>query len=1063
MSKPIFDFYDIESLQNVFTLANFVEYENHVQIFYLVDDTYPILPADIETFKTACTQKIYEKNKNFNGTVSYHDLHDMYENILLAQTFGLSDSKIINNPKQESSYPDYLRIICDSDEDYDIDKHPFLAGYNSNHYDTSMLAMYFHEIFQTGMNTPENPTGFIFTPTKASIMRMYNDDMFLPRFKNSKGNMESYLTVRRTGPGQFTEPDYSDKRWKIRKNMMLSGRHIDIARLNEKQQKVALKRILGMLGFQILESDKLKPGQNEITTFEQLLELIAYNVSDVVNLAQLAKHKVYKSNFELKLGLLQTYPELMYEQTITRDPDSPDYYKPDVSPYTVRRDRLTIDSSSAQFATKTLCPYGHLSDIPKVSFLYPDAEKAKELNIPQVNVLEESKKFFYANFPQPELRAKFDVIYNYYKAIEGKNFNESANYRGDFGDANGMLPDELRPCDTSDIPVPNTCMYYYKQDGTPSSCFINFSIGGIHGAEYNEKLYKHDCQEYENALLKYNQETAGLKAAFDYVMANYPTPQDVKDAKKIPLPDGTIEKPSTFINTKKLEWKTIPEFKAKEPELFKLKKNGTYKLNEKYAYTSADPSNHEDFTSYYPNLLRMLRAFFNPGLGYDRYGEIFDNKQKFGKLMKDESLPKAERESYATKREGTKLVLNSASGAADACFESNIRMNNRIISMRIIGQLFTWRIGQAQTIAGAKITSTNTDGLYSVLDPEINNPLLERESANINVEIEPELTYLVSKDANNRFEMNPDTGEIESASGGTLGCRKGPTPTQSLAHPAIIDWATTEYLVVASLGYKGLSLTKPLDRQIGMNILQSARKKFNDDIKTLTMFQNIVSSSTSSDTYIYYTKDADPTTPVPTQHYNRCFYVKDKTPSSVHLMAATAKKMTPATIKKRTKNQEPIQQHNPIAIEILKINGVNIQTLPMDYEAAIKKVTGIENEWYVLIENGDIHMMSDAERNELFDKIDMEHYLTLLETCFNENWRNTDPDDMNNQTPSTNTMPENPFETPTIQFDINTTVTLDDIIATKDYLLSVNTITKDNVDETIANMSERLIHTKITT
>ena len=51
MSKPIFDFYDIESLQNVFTLANFVEYENHVQIFYLVDDTYPILPADIETFK----------------------------------------------------------------------------------------------------------------------------------------------------------------------------------------------------------------------------------------------------------------------------------------------------------------------------------------------------------------------------------------------------------------------------------------------------------------------------------------------------------------------------------------------------------------------------------------------------------------------------------------------------------------------------------------------------------------------------------------------------------------------------------------------------------------------------------------------------------------------------------------------------------------------------------------------------------------------------------------------------------------------------------------------------
>ena len=43
-------------------------------------------------------------------------------------------------------------------------------------------------------------------------------------------------------------------------------------------------------------------------------------------------------------------------------------------------------------------------------------------------------------------------------------------------------------------------------------------------------------------------------------------------------------------------------------------------------------------------------------------------------------------------------------------------------------------------------------------------------------------------------------GEVKGANGGTLACRKGPDPEKSLAHPAIIDWALTEYLIVCSVG-----------------------------------------------------------------------------------------------------------------------------------------------------------------------------------------------------------------------------------------------------------------------
>ena len=120
-----------------------------------------------------------------------------------------------------------------------------------------------------------------------------------------------------------------------------------------------------------------------------------------------------------------------------------------------------------------------------------------------------------------------------------------------------------------------------------------------------------------------------------------------------------------------------------------------------------------------------MRAFYNEGLGYDRYGEVYENKNKYSKLMKDKSLSQDERDLYALMRNGTKLILNSASGAADANFESAIRMNNQIISMRIIGQLFSWRIGQAQTLEGGKATSTNTDGLYVALEEELNNRILK--------------------------------------------------------------------------------------------------------------------------------------------------------------------------------------------------------------------------------------------------------------------------------------------------------------------------------------------------
>ena len=971
-------FYDIESLPNVFTVCDFHPEEDCVDCYHLIDDPTLYQQTQQSGFFQMMKDRILRENENFHGTIRIFDLATEAGCRKLAQTFGVSDAYMVNDPNSISSYDKSFRIVCDTDTDYDENEHAFMFGYNSFNYDTTVLAEFFYDVFPVGQNVRS------FIKTTAKQMRNFNDSLFTERFKK---NMPSRLTV--TGLRDYESPDYSDPRWRIRKNMLYTGRHLDVARLNEKQSKVGLKRLLGMLGYQILESDKLGAGVDHIDNLDQLLDLFAYNASDVINLRELFHHPFYQGQFSLKQGLLKTYPELIYDRIYGQ-------YKPDIKPNRVRRDRLTIDSSSAQFATKALCPYDHLSDIPTVSYMYPSERKCAELAaegkpVRRVNVLEESKKFFYQHFSAyPEACAAFDKVYAYYKSIEGKNFNDSDFYVQDFG-TNGMLPPELKPHVLSEIERDENCMFYYNADGTPSRCFVTFSTGGIHGAEYNRDLYLADLAEWKAKM--YDMERVKMQ---------YPDPLDLRDAKTIEL-DGETRKWSEFIRSgmtiKKMKAMSPDERKAKcykdfaddQPVVFKRLDNGNTALNKSYVYTSASLTNHEDFTSYYPNMLRMLSAFWNEGLGVDRYGEIFDDKQRYGKLMKDKTKSEAERDFYSVKRNGTKLILNSASGAGDTNFKSPIQMNNRIVSMRIIGQLFTWRIGQAQTLKGAAIPSTNTDGLYSVMEETVNNLILAKESADIGVEIEPEPIYLISKDTNNRLEMDPDTGKIVSASGGSLACRKDTDPTKALPHPAIIDWALSEYLVVAALGYKDLAIDKPFDETIERSILMSAKDKF-EPAHLLRMFQNVLASSPGSMNYIFGLTDDAPDAPIIMQHYNRVFVVKDHTPNAIHLMAANGKVITASMKAKRQREGERAQQNDPMALSVLLANGVKTTDIPRGKEAVVKSVTNIRPNWYMLVENKSLMTMSDARRQEILDCIDYDKYLLMLKNAYEDNWRNTAPE-----------------------------------------------------------------------
>lgn len=996
------NFYDIESLQNVFTLANYNEDTHDLEIYYLCDND---VLTQVHDFNRYAAIRIFEKNQNFpeDGNVYFYDLKQSASVKHLAEVFGCSDANIVNNPNERNSYPPELRPVCDTDPEYDETKHPYFMGYNSYNYDTTMLALFLYESIRlTALKGTKQDYDEYIAPTAAQ-MRHHNNILFteykscMPRYLLYVGYHDAANTSR------YKQANYNSMPNKIRRNMIYSGRQIDVARLNEKQSKVGLKRLLGMLGYQILESDKLKEGQDTIETTDQLYDLIAYNVSDVINLSKLFHHKLYQGQFRLKKGLLQKYPELIYEQRT-------DAYKPKISQSSVRRDRLYIDSSSAQLATKALCPYNHLRDMETVSFNYPHPDIAKERGIPVVNVLEESKKFFYKLFPQPEVRAQFDVIYNYYKSIEGKNFNKSNNYQEDYDINNKQGYASVY--DLKNLDRVNTCLPYFDKDGKPTSCFVTFSTGGIHGAEYNKALYDHDYEIWKRKFDFY-QEARTI----------YPDAIDLRKAKKVLLSDGIEHSYSEFLKgSRTIAQSEYKDFVKSKPQLFKTDSKNNTKLNKRYVFTSAGKSTHEDFTSYYPNMLRMLKAFYNLGLGYDRYAEIFDNKQNYGFLMKPKNanltqeqadfyqhlreetgltieqlyISDAERELYDILRNGTKLILNSASGAGDTNYETNIRMNNTIISMRIIGQLFSWRIGQAQTYAGASIISTNTDGLYSVMEDETkNNNILAKESADIGVEIEPEPLFLISKDTNNRIELNVKDNSIISASGGTLGCRRGPDPSKSLSHPAIIDWALAEYLILAAQKKDGLSLDGKFNKEVGMRILQSARTHFTD-FEYLTMFQNVLASSPGTVTYNFGTLTENPNEPVILPHYNRVFFFKDTTPTTYGigkptvLMFQTAKARVITEAMKNTRKKENSREReiNPIALHVLEANGVSDTDIPINKDIIIGKLSNIGNDWKLFIQNKDLHALTQAEFDYIIDNLDYSKYLYLIHGCFEKSWRN---------------------------------------------------------------------------
>lgn len=814
-------FYDVEALNNVFMISFYYPKQNKVIISYVCDDknllAYP-------NWKQDAIKEIQTVNTNFDGEIVFEPLSNDPKDVSNVKEFfkrlGVSTVKNGKYTDQNGNYTplDRFENTAYWNDYYPVkvtDVYPQLRknrigqfkkipaydknapyqgrrfGYNSSNYDMTILAL-FTSLYQNALIKVEDPERYncgvpMPLPT-AKKMREYNDAMFSSLYI---GNMKKIL-----GPAN-SEASQIYRGWKD------TGRYLDTSNFNEK--RVALKKALAFLGEPMNESDQLNAHNATILNDKQMLALMAYNVSDVINLRTLHDQPLYQNNYTVKSLLLDLYPQLTY--TNKKGTYHP-YEKTDKdSIYRVRWDALRPDSTSASFVEKVIAPYHQLLDDPVVTFDYPlkNGKVIDVLDFTRDWLLDKLAFYRYhlSSFKAltkdqqsliiaSDIYQEFQRIYDFYAAIRGRNFNQcSRRYKDYYMRDDHYLDDKWLPYYThhqdliekikmgkrstvdlfNAITMENKELTRLNQDShrflfyyhintkgqtindcfVKSSCFAKFSIGGIHGQEINIKAYQKDLDDYNEKV-----EIQRQMQAIDADATSFFKSRNVFDA----LLNGETKQVKVRPYLKTGAKKSYAEWREFEkPEIFSFAKNKGYELKDKYKYVSIGPAHHEDFTSYYPSLLIKLGVFKNDrmvdeeGRSLDPYKALLDQRVIEKHKAKDTSLTPEERTFATLKQLAMKLLLNSASGIADGKWETNITLNNKTIAMRIIGQLFAWRIGQAQSFANARVPSTNTDGLYTMdISKELNDKILEKEVSQLGIGIEPEeLDLFVTKDSNNRL------------------------------------------------------------------------------------------------------------------------------------------------------------------------------------------------------------------------------------------------------------------------------------------------------------------------
>ena len=203
----------------------------------------------------------------------------------------------------------------------------------------------------------------------------------------------------------------------------------------------------------------------------------------------------------------------------------------------------------------------------------------------------------------------------------------------------------------------------------------------------------------------------------------------------------------------------------------------------------------------------------------------------------------------------------------------------------------------------------------------------------------------------------------------------------------MVDKVLVDYMIEKAINQKDEQLKQPFDRQLARKLMAQTLDPL-DDTTRLIYLQNVLASTSTS--YIFASNNKDMSNPDIIQMYNRTFMVTEKDPRFVYLQRATAQTILPATIDKRKRNNEITVQHDTLAQHVMSKHG--FYDFEENTEATIAKITGIETDQPIRIYNGDLSVLTHDEAMDIFKYIDVEAYIDLFETAYNNSWKNEVPD-----------------------------------------------------------------------
>lgn len=975
-------------------------------------------------------------------TIEYENLSIPEDFAKFSKRYGIDLSSIKALPKENYNAELHRRrralkdwsIIYQTDKIYNPNLHGIRIGYNSSNYDEVMIAHYIGGLMW-------EPTIHKITDNEQSYKKSFYDHVIFKKDinDNSSSNVNPEALV------EFNNKMFAQDNMKYALNRKgcdkdtyrsweQSNRFVDITALNP--TRISLKRAAMALGYKIEESDTNRDPTAKLNSLEDIMDLIAYNMNDVYATKIVFESKSYQNRYDQNQQLLKEFPTLIYEQ----DPNGKSKFDYIKSEDTIRWDRLTINNTGTKIVENIIAPYENtkIQDNKTLNLDFPGALTAKRLQkegkLPEFfkgkpkNVLDYVEYLLKQSFKtlkidtntQQRVMHEFKKINDYYRPMIGKNYNNE-------------ITDEpyTQPTNSKIMVQYITPEKFYHDPKTKKyqiTSYVTLALGGVHGVELMQSVYDNDNKNY----LLHQKRLALLKL---WLKEEHNI--DVKSNDDIPIAIQNLKPDDTFASIKRLELPfekdlTIGDLitsnsNRKKVKLKTVKKASWFdkqgKIKEKYLYTSSGIANHEDFDSYYPSLISLLNIFVNDD-GDDIYTDkLYLPRVKLKKLVKELARdPNADPEKltlYSLRQLSMKLMINSASGAADQKFSSKIKCNNKTMAMRIIGQIFCWFIGQELSLLNARIPSSNTDGLYSMnIAPELNDKVVEACAKEILLGIDPEVIPVFhSKDANNRLESEPDDKtKLASAKGGALTSWNGPSTSNSLDHPAIIDRILAMYMLK-----KEDPINKEFDRTFAENefkLFLQENIKNPSEIMRFLQFPFVSNPNNGRIIFkaIYQNDETAPTGHGLLSNVNRGYLVKN-TASDYTLKMTKLNVVRDVTAKKRLKDLNIEQPSfgdfiniDPLADAILKESmlekdytaltnttydpknnkkGVDSSKKPRDI--TIGKISNLGENQRIDIFNEDLSSLTQEEvTNFIKTKLDAKAYIDLVQTKFEEQWQNTE-------------------------------------------------------------------------